>query len=189
MISTAGARRVLMLHHEYAWKGVADGLEAVRRVRARVPALHLVGFGVKRIFVAVNYLADVIEDHLGDGSQLGAEVSYLREDAPLGTAGALGLLPEPPTEPILLLNGDIVTSADLGALLDAHVAGGFAATLGTRRYVHTVPFGSVERDGARVISIEEKPTLEREVSSGIYALDPSVVARVRRGQRVDAPAL
>lgn len=151
--------------------------------------LHLVGFGVKRILVAVNYLADVIEDHLGDGSQFGADVSYLREDAPLGTAGALSLLPEPPTEPVLLLNGDIVTSADLGALLDAHVVGGFSATIGTRRYVHTVPFGSVERDGARVISIEEKPTLEREVSSGIYALEPSVVARVRRGQRVDAPDL
>jgi glycosyltransferase involved in cell wall biosynthesis len=49
------APRVLMLHHEYAWKGVADGLEAVRRVRARVPALHLVGFGVKRPRAPVPY--------------------------------------------------------------------------------------------------------------------------------------
>lgn len=151
--------------------------------------LHLVGFGLKRIFVAVNYLGDVIEDHLGDGSQFGAHVAYLREDEPLGTAGALGLLPEPPTEPILLLNGDLVTSADLGALLDAHVAGGYHATIGTRRYLHTVPFGCIERDGDRVIQLEEKPTLEREVNSGIYALDPSVVARMPRGRRVDTPDL
>jgi dTDP-glucose pyrophosphorylase/CBS domain-containing protein len=151
--------------------------------------LHLVGFGLKRIFVAVNYLGDVIEDHLGDGSQLGARVSYLREEEALGTAGALGLLPEPPSEPLLLLNGDLVTSADLGGLLDAHVAGGFHATIGTRRYLHTVPLGTVERDGDRVIAVDEKPTLEREVNSGIYALDPSVVARVRPRQALDAPDL
>ena len=151
--------------------------------------LHLVGFGLKRILVAVNYLGDVIEDHLGDGGQLGARVTYLREDEPLGTAGALGLLPEAPTEPILLLNGDLVTSADLGGLLDAHVSGGFRATIGIRRYLHTVPFGCVERDGDRVIAVEEKPTLEREVISGIYALDPSVVARVAPGRRIDTPDL
>ena len=149
--------------------------------------LHLVGFGLKRIFVAVNYLGDVIEEHFGDGSRLGVRVEYLREDEALGTAGALGLLPEPPTEPILLLNGDLVTSADLGGLLDAHVAGGYRATIGTRRYLHTVPFGCVERDGDRVTRLEEKPTLEREVNSGIYALDPSVVARVGPGRRVDTP--
>jgi len=141
------------------------------------------------VFVAVNYLGDVIEEHLGDGSRLGVRVEYLREDQALGTAGALGLLPAPPTEPILLLNGDLVTSADLGGLLDAHVAGGYRATIGTRRYLHTVPFGCVERDGDRVTQLEEKPTLEREVNSGIYALDPSVVARVSPGQRVDTPDL
>lgn len=151
--------------------------------------LHLVGFGLKRIFIAVNYMGEMIEGHLGNGGQLGARISYLREDEPLGTAGALGLLPEAPTEPVLLLNGDIVTLADLGGLLDAHVAGGYRATIGTRRYLHTVPFGCVERDGSRVVSVEEKPTLEREVNSGIYALDPSVVARVTRGQRIDAPDL
>lgn len=150
---------------------------------------HLVGFGLKRIFVSVNYLGDIIEEHLGDGSRFGARVEYLREDEALGTAGALGLLPGPPTEPLLLLNGDLVTSADLGGLLDAHVAGGYRATIGTRRYLHTVPFGCIEREGERVVAIEEKPTLEREVNGGIYALDPSVVVRVGTGRRVDTPDL
>ena len=151
--------------------------------------LHLVGSGFKRIFVAVNYLGEVIEEHVGDGSRLGARVEYLHEDVALGTAGALGLLPDAPTEPLLLLNGDLVTSADLGGLLDAHVKGGYRATIGTRRYLHTVPFGCVERDGGRVTRLDEKPTLEREVNSGIYALDPSVVARVGPARRVDTPDL
>jgi dTDP-glucose pyrophosphorylase len=149
--------------------------------------LHLVGSGITRIFLSVNYLAEVIEDHFGDGSALGATIDYLREDEPLGTAGALGLLPSPPDRPLVLLNGDLVTSVDLEALLDFHETGGFAATIGTRRYLHTVPFGCIERDGDRVVAIEEKPTIAREVNTGIYALDPSVVGLVARGTRTSMP--
>ena len=151
--------------------------------------LHLVGSGITRISISVNYLGDVIEAHFEDGSRFGARIDYLREDEPLGTAGALGLLPEPPTEPVLLMNGDLVTSADVGGLLDAHTQLGASATIGVRRYVHAVPFGCVERDGDRVVRLEEKPTIEREVNSGIYALSPEAVARVGRGQRLSMPEL
>lgn len=151
--------------------------------------LDLVGFGVTRVYVSINYLGEVIEAHLGDGSRLGARIEYLRETTPLGTAGALGLLPEPPTDPILLLNGDLVTSADLGGLLDAHAAGDAVATIGVRRYLHTVPFGCIERLGDRVTAIDEKPTLEREVNAGMYVLDPGVVARVPAGRPTDTPDL
>ena len=151
--------------------------------------LHLVGSGITRISISVNYLGHVIEEHFQDGSRFGARIDYLREDEPLGTAGALGLLAEPPTEPVLLMNGDLVTSADVGGLLDAHAATGASATIGVRRYVHAVPFGCVERDGDRVVRLEEKPTIEREVNSGIYALSPEVVARVERGVRLSMPEL
>jgi dTDP-glucose pyrophosphorylase len=149
--------------------------------------LHLVGFGVKRIFLSVGYLADVIEDHFGNGSALGTSIEYLREAEPLGTAGALGLLPEPPTEPMLVLNGDLVTSVDVHAMLAFHAGEGFAATVGTRRYLHTVPFGCIDRDGNRVIGIEEKPTLQREVNTGIYVLEPWVTGLVAPGQRAMMP--
>jgi dTDP-glucose pyrophosphorylase len=149
--------------------------------------LHLVGFGIKRIFLAVNYLSEQIEEHFEDGHRFGCRIEYLREDAPLGTAGALGLLPARPTDPFLLMNGDLVTSADLGGLLDQHLASGACATVGTRRYLHTVPFGCVERDAARVVRLDEKPTLTREVNSGIYALDPSVLDLIERGRSASMP--
>jgi dTDP-glucose pyrophosphorylase len=151
--------------------------------------LHLVGSGFRRIFLSINYLGDVIEAHFGDGSGYGARIEYLREEAPLGTGGALGLLPARPSEPLLLLNGDLVTSADLGGLLDFHTAGGFQATIGFRRYLHTIPFGCLERDGDRVIALDEKPTVEREVNTGMYALDPAVVALVPRGAPTSMPEL
>jgi dTDP-glucose pyrophosphorylase len=149
--------------------------------------LHLVGHGITRIYLAVGYLAEVIEAHFGDGSQHGCRIEYLREEHPLGTAGALGLLPEPPTGPLLVMNGDLVTQVDLGALIDAHVASGAVATVGMLRYVHTVPFGCVERAGDRVLALVEKPTIVREVNSGIYVLDPALVRGVERDVPVNAP--
>ena len=149
--------------------------------------LHLVGSGIRRIFLSINYLGSVIEDHFGDGGTFGATIEYLREDRPLGTAGALGLLPEPPTEALLLLNGDLVTNADLDGLLTFHADRGFDATIGFRRYLHTVPFGCLERDGDRVIALDEKPTLEREVNTGMYALEPRVVGLVRPGEPASMP--
>ena len=151
--------------------------------------LHLVGSGITRISISVNYLGHVIEEHFEDGARFGARIDYLREDQPLGTAGALGLLPEPPTEAVLLMNGDLVTNADVGGLLDAHAAAGAVATIGVRRYLHAVPFGCVERDGDRVVRLVEKPTVEREVNSGIYALSPSAVGRVRPGIALSMPEL
>jgi dTDP-glucose pyrophosphorylase len=150
---------------------------------------HLVGHGIKRIFVSVNYLAEMIEDHFGDGRGFGAQISYLREQRPLGTAGALGLLPEPPRSSVVLLNGDLVTNVDLGDLIDTHERRGLAATIGTRRYVHTVPFGCVEREGDRVVGLDEKPTVTREINAGIYALAPHAVELVGRDEVVSMPGL
>jgi NDP-sugar pyrophosphorylase family protein len=149
--------------------------------------LHLLGNGIHRIFLSVNYLGHVIEEHFGDGSAFGARIDYLHEDRPLGTAGALGLLPERPTTSLLLLNGDLVTTADVGALLEFHDAHGFAATVGFRRYVHTIPFGCIERDGDRLVRLEEKPSVEREVNTGIYALAPAMIDRVERGEPASMP--
>jgi dTDP-glucose pyrophosphorylase len=151
--------------------------------------LHLVGHGIREIFLAIGYLGHVIEEHFGDGHRYGARVGYLREEAPLGTGGALGLLPERPPDHLLVMNGDLVTQADLGGLLDAHAAGGHVATIGIRRYVHAVPFGCVNRDGDRVLGLEEKPALVRDVNTGIYALAPELVARVERGRPLMMPDL
>ena len=151
--------------------------------------LHLVGHGITRIFLSVNYLAQVIEAHFGNGEAFGARIEYLREATPLGTAGALGLLPAVPDRAIVLLNGDLVTNVDVGELLDRHERGGYAATVGTRRYVHTVPFGCVDRDGDRVIGLEEKPDIEREVNAGIYALGTGALRLVGRGEALGMPDL
>ncbi len=151
--------------------------------------LHLVGFGISRVFISIGYQGHVIEGHFGDGHAFGCSIEYVREEEPLGTAGALALLPEPPSEPLLLLNGDLVTNVDVDALFTFHETGGYAATIGTRRYVHTIPFGCVERDEGRVVGLVEKPAIAREVNAGIYVVEPSVVARVPVGEPSTMPGL
>jgi dTDP-glucose pyrophosphorylase len=150
---------------------------------------HIAAQGFERIYLAVNYKAEQIEGHFGDGTDLGVDISYLREQQRLGTAGALALLPEQPDHPLLVTNADLLTKEDFGDLLDRHVDAGADATMAVRPYEMQVPFGVVrERDGA-IEAIDEKPMHRFVVSAGIYALNPSVLEFVPRGQPLDMPAL
>lgn len=142
--------------------------------------LHLVGFGIPRIFLSVNYKADLIEAHFGDGSNFGCAIEYLREDTPLGTGGALSLLPETPAHALLVLNGDLLTQFDVGNLLAFHARGGYRATIGVHEYTHTVPFGVLDLDGDRVVRMSEKPAAAWQTNAGIYCLEPGLLARVPR---------
>jgi dTDP-glucose pyrophosphorylase len=151
--------------------------------------LHLVSFGIRRIFLSINYLGHVIEEHFGDGARFGCRIDYIREERPLGTGGALGLLPQPPSDPVVVMNGDLVTQADLGAMVEFHARGEQAATVGVRRYFHTVPFGCVELEGDRVVRMEEKPRLSMLANAGIYVLDAKLPGRVPRDQFLPLPGL
>ncbi|MDP3278742.1 MAG: nucleotidyltransferase family protein [Deltaproteobacteria bacterium] len=151
--------------------------------------LLLASHGIRRIYLAVHYLGSVIESHFGDGSRLGVDIRYLREETPLGTGGALALLPEPPVAPLVVMNGDLITQARIGDMLDEHQRSGAAATLGVRRYLHVVPFGCVEVRDSRVVQMEEKPALSKLVNTGVYVLEPHVVARVPKAQEHALPAL
>jgi dTDP-glucose pyrophosphorylase len=144
--------------------------------------LHLVGSGIRRLFISVNYLADIITDHFGDGSRHGCSIEYLREDnsEPLGTGGSLSLLPPAPEHPVFVCNGDLVTQVDVECLFDFHAQGGYAATIGARNYQHEIPFGCMEVDGGQVTSLIEKPTLTQLINAGIYVLSPEIIARVPR---------
>jgi dTDP-glucose pyrophosphorylase len=151
--------------------------------------LHLVGYGFQRIFLSINYLGEVIERHFGDGAQFGCRIEYLRESRPLGTSGALSLLPEPPNVPILVLNGDLVVQFDASRLLAFHNSGGFITTVAMHEHVYTVPFGVLKVEGSRVLDLEEKPTFSWRTNAGIYVLDPQVVARVPKDTEFPMPAL
>ena len=151
---------------------------------------HLVGYGISEIVLAVGHLAEPIVDFFGDGAAFGCRIRYLAEDtdAPLGTAGALGHLVGlvgPITDPVLVMNGDLLTSVDVGALLSYHEAEGPAMTIATKSIPFQVPYAVIEQDAGRVVGLVEKPVFEHVVNIGIYALSPGSLATVPVGQRYD----
>jgi len=140
--------------------------------------LHVVSCGIQRIFISVNHLSEIIENHFKDGSEYGVEIEYLRENEPLGSGGAISLLPEIPEHPVLIMNGDLIAEANCGDMINFHTQNDFYATMGVYPYFHEVPYGCVEMKENRLASLEEKPVLEKMVNAGIYVLSPQAVSAI-----------
>jgi dTDP-glucose pyrophosphorylase/predicted transcriptional regulator len=145
--------------------------------------------GFEHFYFAVNYLKEQIQTYFQDGSSWGASIFYLEEDKPLGTAGALSLLPQPLDHPILVINGDILTRVDYINLLQFHSDYESTATLAVREYTTQIPYGVVRMDDVKVVAFEEKPKLSHFVNTGIYLLNPDVLNMVPKDSFIDMPQL
>lgn len=144
--------------------------------------------GIRRVNLATHYRADVIEQHFGDGSDFSVDIHYVNERQPLGTAGAIGLLTAS-HEPLLVINGDILTQVDFGAMLEFHKSHDADMTVAVRPSELHVPYGVVDTDGIDVVRISEKPVMRYFVNAGIYLLNPDVCGFVPNGERYDMPDL
>jgi dTDP-glucose pyrophosphorylase len=145
--------------------------------------------GVVDVYLAVNYMAAMFEERLGDGAQLGVRLHYVREEEALGTAGALTLLHEPPAGPLLVTNGDLVTNLDYRALFDFHWHHGGAITVASVDHHTSVPYGVLRTAEDHLLAIDEKPTRRDLVNAGIYVLQPEVLRYLPRGTEVGMPDL
>jgi dTDP-glucose pyrophosphorylase len=145
--------------------------------------------GFEKLFVSLGYKGDAIQSHFKDGKDFGVQISYLTEDREMGTAGALGLLPERPSAPLIVMNCDVLTNVSFAKLLEFHEERGSIATMAVRQYDFKVPYGVVQTREGRITSIDEKPTLNFFVNAGIYVLNPAVLELIPRGQRFDMTQL
>lgn len=144
---------------------------------------------IEKISISVNYQADKIENYFGDGSAFGVEITYLREEEVMGTAGSLRLLSERPTSPFFVMNGDIITELNFQNLYSFHSEHRGALTVCTTEYHIQVPFGVLEVSGAFLNSISEKPSQRFLCSAGIYVLDPEVLDQIPDQGPFDMPVL
>lgn len=145
--------------------------------------------GFRDIYLSVNYKADMIEDRFGSGADWGLKIKYLRENERRGTAGALSLLPERPEHPLLVLNGDLLTTLNFGRLVDFHTKQSVRATMCVRSRDIDIPYGVIETDGHTIADLEEKPTNRYFVNAGIYVLEPETLGCVPGDQFFDMTQL
>lgn len=148
----------------------------------------LVKQGFTSVHISVNYLKEMIMEYFGDGSRFGIEINYLIETEPLGTAGALSLI-ESPKESTLVMNGDVLTRIDLVGLLNSHEAGQSPCTVCVRNYTVDIPFGVIGVENGLVNSIQEKPSMDYFVNTGIYVLNSSALELIPADQRLDMTSL
>lgn len=166
------------------------GEPIVERILRRLAAA-----GITDVWLTVNYLAQAFEDVIGDGSRLGINVRYVHEQEPLGTAGALGLLPrEAVTGPVVVTNGDIVTDLDFADLVAHHRGQGAHLTVCGVEHETQVPYGVLRTapDGEGFVvleGIDEKPVRRDLVSAGIYVVDPQLLDLVPPGRLFGMPDL
>jgi len=144
--------------------------------------------GIRHVNVATHYKGDIISDHFKDGQDFGVDIRYVKEDQPLGTAGAVSLLEES-EEPLLVINGDILTRVDFRSMLNFHREHGADLTVAVRQYEFSVPYGVVLTDGVVVTGISEKPAMKQFINAGIYLLSPAVCRLIPNGQPYDIPDL
>lgn len=145
--------------------------------------------GFQHFVVAVHYLGHMIEEYFGDGRRWQVHIRYLREESPLGTAGAIGLLSPRPEAPFVVSNGDVLTDIRYGELLDFHCRHGAAATMAVRLHEWQHPFGVVRTKGVDIIGFEEKPIARTHINAGIYVLAPSAINVMNVGEHCDMPTL
>jgi NDP-sugar pyrophosphorylase family protein len=132
--------------------------------------------GFKKFVITVNYLSEIIEAYFGDGSKWDVSIDYIREERPLGTAGALALLPDGTSSPIVVANGDLITNLDYRAMVANHKETEAVASIAVRRFELRNPYGVIGTNGGFVSSVEEKPTYVSQVNTGIYVLEKEALS-------------
>jgi dTDP-glucose pyrophosphorylase len=150
---------------------------------------NFIEYGFRRFAITVNYKAKKIIDYFGNGERWGVSIDFINEKKALGTAGALSLLNEIPTKPIIVMNGDLLTKVNFDNLIDFHNASKAQGTMCVREYDFQVPYGVVELDDNIIRRIEEKPVHRFFVNAGIYILEPESLKLIPRNTYFDMPVL
>jgi NDP-sugar pyrophosphorylase family protein len=149
------------------------------------------GFG--RITIATGYLAELIEAFFRDGDSYGIPIDYYREHEPLGTVGALALIDGLADDHVLVMNGDVLTDIDYGALLQHHRDSGAAATIATKTRQVQISLGVLrfgeDGDPTLLTGYDEKPSIDYTASMGVYCFAPLALSHIDAGERLDFPDL
>jgi NDP-sugar pyrophosphorylase family protein len=141
---------------------------------------RLVNHNFTNIVISVNYLGHKIENYFGDGARWSCNVSYIHEDRELGTAGPLQKLPSRPNDPVLVVNGDLLTNIDFEACMDFHNAGNYDMTLGVSSHKVQIPYGvTTLSEKGQVVGIEEKPIYNYPVNAGVYVINSELISYVK----------
>lgn len=146
-------------------------------------------YGYVNFTFCVNYKKEVIQSYFQQGSAFGIHINYVEEQKRMGTAGALSLLTQRPTEPFFVMNGDLLTQVNFDQLMQFHIEQDAVATMCVREYEYQIPYGVIETNGTQLVGIKEKPIHRSFVNAGIYVLSPKIFEYIPNDEFYDMPTL
>lgn len=142
--------------------------------------------GFRKFYISVNYLAETITDYFGDGDKFGVSINYIKEERPLGTAGALHYIPEIAKDSnIVVTNCDVITDVCYGELLSYANVHSVDGLMAVRMQELRNPFGVVKTKNNKLVALEEKPTYKHQVNAGIYVLGPKMLSSLKENEYCD----
>lgn len=144
-------------------------------------------FGFKNFIISINYKGEIIEEYFKDGKNFDVNIEYVREKKKLGTAGSIKLAESKFTKPFIVINGDILTGMNFDSFLNYHINNKFDITVGVRNYEMKIPYGVMVTEDLEIRSIEEKPTYNFYINSGIYVLDEKVLKYIPKDESCNMP--
>lgn len=146
-------------------------------------------YGYTNFIFSVNYKKEVIQEYFQNGEAFDVTIKYIEEEKRLGTAGALSLIKEKPTEPFFVMNGDLLTQINFEQLMEFHLEHKSVATMCVREFEYQIPYGVIKTDGIQLTKIKEKPIQRSFVNAGIYVLNPNVLDYIPKAEFYDMPTL
>jgi dTDP-glucose pyrophosphorylase len=155
-----------------------------------ITLLNFIKSGFTNFYISTHYMPEMIMEHFGNGSKWGVNITYVYEDSPLGTGGALGLLPDDlPKLPLIMMNGDVLTNMNFLKLLDFHNNESADASMCVREYEYQIPYGVIQGANGKITSMEEKPTQLFHINAGIYVINPEIIEQVKKNEKIDMPTM
>lgn len=152
-------------------------------------AEQLCKHGFVKIYISVNYKADIIVEYFKNNPVQNADISFLHENKMLGTAGSIAMLPNSMTEPFIVVNGDILSAINYENLLDFHIRNKSGITVCAREFSFQIPYGVLKINGSKLTAIEEKPFHSIFINAGVYVMNPEIIKLIKPEEPLDMPNL
>jgi dTDP-glucose pyrophosphorylase len=150
---------------------------------------RLITFGINNFHISIKYLGEQLVDYFGDGSSKNVNVSYVREEQKLGTAGALALVDGFRNDTILMVNSDLLTNIDFEDIYRNFIKSGSDLMVACIPYKVDIPYAILEMEDDRVISLKEKPSYTYYSNAGIYLMKKEVVDIIPKNEHFNATDL
>jgi len=151
--------------------------------------ISFIELGFHKFYISVNYKKEIIMEYFGNGSKWKIDIEYLIEDKRLGTAGALTLIKNNHSIPIVVTNGDIVTNLDYENFIKQHKERKSKVTMCVKEYEYVIPYGVIEIKDHEIISLIEKPKKKFNINAGIYVIEPDIIDSIPRDTFYDMTTL